>query len=132
MIQSSERQLAEAQLLWGSSTPISGTKAETYIRNLYVKVPIPATLRFVSNIYHSPSDTWSDAMVGSIHNSKAVHCTYFTEQGEIADDKPKAIIGECLGGYVKLTNGTGALVISVSIDAGLVAFEWLSEHDPEV
>ena len=53
--------LAKARSLWEVAKPITGTKAETYLRGRGITCDLPNALRFMPDIYHAPSASWTSA-----------------------------------------------------------------------
>jgi hypothetical protein len=73
--------LAKARSLWDVAKPIAGTKAEPYLRGRGIAIPMPASLRFMPDIFHGPSSSGASAMVADVQPTGNLHRTYFSKQG---------------------------------------------------
>ncbi len=104
--------LAKARSLWGAAKPIAGTKAEEYLRGRGITVDLPASLRFMPNIYHGPSKSWACAMIANVQPTGSIQRTYFTKQGERVTTDAKMMLGPSAGGAVRLSDGKGPLVVA--------------------
>jgi len=108
--------------VWARTEPIAGTLAERYLRNRCIKSKLPSTLRFAPSCWH-PSKTMLPAMVAEVRlgfRLVGVHRTYLSESGEKATVFPnKAMLGKCGGGAVRLSEGSGALVVTEGIETAL-------------
>ncbi|MBI1495221.1 DUF7146 domain-containing protein [Halocynthiibacter styelae] len=110
--------LSKARSLWHAAKPIRGTKAEVYLRGRGITAPLPATLRFMPDIYHMPSAKHCAAMVADV-SSGGVHRTFFDKQGNRLTRSAKMMLGPCAGGAVRLSEGAGHLVVREGIETGL-------------
>ena len=111
-------QLQKAQSLWGISQPIIGTKAEAYLRARGICCDLPPALRFIPDLHHGPSMKWCMAMIAKA-SSGGVHRTFFDKRGERLKKNAKLMLGPCAGGAVRLSRGTGPLVVCEGIETGL-------------
>lgn len=116
--QYSARKLSSARGLWAHSKPIQGTHAERYLRGRGITCSLPDTLRFVSDIYHGPSASWSAAMVADV-SSGGVHRTFFDKSGCRVSKSAKMMLGPCAGGAVRLSGSAGPLIVCEGIETGL-------------
>lgn len=118
-----EKRERQAQAIWAEALPIGGTLAETYLRGRGITRTLPATLRFHPDCWHGPSARRYPALVALVEGSGGfgIHRTYLRADGAgKADiDPPKAMLGTCAGGAVKLSDGPGPLVACEGIETGL-------------
>lgn len=125
-------QLAKARSLWDAAKPIQGTKADAYLRGRGITVTLPPSLRFMPDIYHGPSSSWCSAMIGNIEPTGGVHRTYFTKQGKRLPNNAKMMLGSCAGGAIRLSDGSGPLVVAEGIETALSLVKLLGDKDPTV
>ncbi len=111
-------QLTKARSLWDATAPITGTKAEAYLKGRGITCDLPASLRFMPDIYHAPSASWTCAMVGNV-STGGVHRTFFDKQGNRLTKSAKMMLGPCSGGAVRLSDAPGPLVVCEGIETGL-------------
>lgn len=130
--QSQMTQTLKARKFWGSSNPIQGTVAESYLRGRGIKIPLPDCLRFLPSVYHGPTASWCCAMIANVLPHGGVHRTYFTKGGTRLNQFPKMMLGPCRGGAVALSEGAGPLVICEGIETGLSLAQMLSAKTPRV
>lgn len=108
--------------LWRECQPLSGTKAETYLRSRRITYLPQRAVRFHPACWH-PSGTRIPAMVALVEGLPrlAVHRTYLRLDGSAkADIEPaKAMLGATSGGAVRLTEDDGPLVIAEGIETAL-------------
>ena len=116
--------LKSARDLWNHAKPITGTKAETYLRGRGITCEMPNSLRFSPDLYHAPSASWCCAMIGDI-STGGVHRTYFNKQGNRLTKSAKMMLGPCAGGAVRLSGGEGLLVVCEGIETGLALLSGL-------
>lgn len=113
---------ARAFACWQEAAPISGTIAEMYLRQRGITAELPATLRFHPEYWH-PTGARLPAMVALVEGAPrlAVHRTYLRSDGlGKADVEPaKAMLGTVAGGAVRLSTGSGALVVCEGVETGL-------------
>lgn len=113
-----ENKLRQARGIWEASRPIERTKAEAYLRGRGITCPLPASLRFVPDIFHGPTTSWAMAMVANV-TTGAIHRTYFDKKGVRLKVSPKMMLGGCAGGAVALSEAQGPLVVAEGIETGL-------------
>lgn len=108
--------------VWHESMPIAGTLAETYLRSRGITCALPDTLRFHPDCWHLTAQRFP-ALVARVGGAKgfAVHRTYLAADGmhKAAVDPPKAMLGSVAGGAVRLSRGSGDLVVVEGIETGL-------------
>lgn len=117
------RTLSRARSMWDAGQPIEGTKGESYLRGRGITCPLPDSLRWRPDIYHSECGKYLSAMIGNV-TSGGVHRTFFTKQGVRLDKatgstKHKMAYGPCGGGAVRLSEAIGPLVVCEGIETGL-------------
>ncbi|MGJ8585425.1 MAG: DUF7146 domain-containing protein [Marinosulfonomonas sp.] len=125
-------QHTRARSLWDYAVPISGTKAEAYLRGRGIECPMPESLRFVADLYHAPSAAWVCAMVADVQPAGGVHRTFFDKTGQRLTKSAKMMLGPCSGGAVRLSDGKGPLVACEGIETGLSLVQLLADRSPEV
>lgn len=111
----------QALAVWREAQPITGTLAETYLRGRAITCALPETLRFHPDCWH-PSAKRFPALIAQVEGGPrlAVHRTYLDPKGGKADLAPnKAMLGQCAGGAVRLTDAQGPLVVCEGIETGL-------------
>ncbi|MEW2914993.1 toprim domain-containing protein [Leisingera sp. JC11] len=111
--------LEMARSLWDAANPIAGTKAEAYLRQRRITIPLPASLRFVPDLHHGPTESLCCAMVADVRLTGGVHRTFFTKQGKRVSKSAKMMLGPCKGGAVRLSESDGPLVVCEGIETGL-------------
>ena len=113
-----ENKLRQARGIWEASRPIERTKAEVYLRGRGITCPLPASLRFAPDIFHSPSTSWAMAMVADV-TTGGIHRTFFDKKGNRLTKSAKMMLGPCCGGAVVLSETQGPLVVCEGIETGL-------------
>ena len=112
----------QGQAVWAEAQPIQGTLAEAYLRGRGVTCVLPDTLRFHPACWHSSAQRLP-ALVALVEGCDlpAVHRTWLRPNGcgKAAVDPPKAMLGSVAGGAVRLTTGTGPLVVAEGIETAL-------------
>jgi len=113
----------QAEKLARETVPIIGTIAEIYLRGRGITCPIPVdALRFHPACWH-PTGKHLPAMVARVKGSDgyAVHRTYLKPDGSGKADvePPKAMLGTCAGGAVRLIDAGGPLVVAEGIETAL-------------
>lgn len=133
-----EKSLA-AKNLWTRSIPVTGTPAETYLRDSRkISAQLPDTLRFCPNAWHGPSRQCLPAMVARIDRSPrfAVIRTYLAPDGSgkvaFPGGQQKMMLGPSAGGHVLLRSGSGLLVVAEGIETGLSLASSLVERDATI
>ena len=117
--ESRSAQLSRARSLWDAGKPITGTRAEAYLRGRGITCDLPASLRFVPDIFHAPSASWGCAMLANVTPTGGVHRTFFDKAGKRMPKSAKMMLGSCAGGAVRLSDGAGPLVVCEGIETGL-------------
>ena len=116
------RRERQARELWENARTPVGTIAETYLRSRGITCPIPYSIRYVESCWHFSAKRYP-ALVSYIRNGNgfAVHRTYMNTLGTgKAEVQPnKAMLGPAMGGAVRLSNGSGKLVIAEGIETAL-------------
>lgn len=122
----------KARSLWKSADPITGTLADTYLRGRGITIPLPDGLRFLPDTYHAPSRKFVCAMIADVQPTGGIHRTYFTERGQRLPKSAKMMLGPCAGGAVRLSEGSGPLVVAEGIETALSVVQLLAERSPTV
>mgnify|MGYP001826081369 CR=1 FL=1 len=120
----------QALTCWNEAQPISGTRAEAYLRGRGITGDLPETLRFHPNCWHSGTARKLPAMVARIDGGKrfGIHRTYLSDDGHKADVEPnKMMLGGAKGGAVRLHSSPGPLVIGEGIESVLSVLSVLSQ-----
>jgi hypothetical protein len=125
-------QLAKARSMWAASLSIESTKAEAYLRGRGIITPLSGSLRFMPDIYHTPSRTRCSAMIANVEPTGGVHRTFFNKQGDRLAKSAKMMLGPCCGGAVVLSDGSGPLVVAEGIETALSILQLLDDKDPTV
>jgi hypothetical protein len=116
------KRAAQAQRLWDDAQPVAGTLAETYLRARGITCALPETLRFAPSCWHATAQRFP-ALVALVQGAEAVavHRTYLRADGagKAAAAPPKAMLGACGGGAVRLTHGAGPLFVAEGIETAL-------------
>jgi hypothetical protein len=117
-----EKRAAQAHQLWRESQPVGGTLAERYLRDRGILCPLPDILRFHPSCWHQTAQRFP-ALVGLVEGAGgfAVHRTYLdpADGGKADVEPPKAMLGACAGGAVRLSDGPEALVIAEGVETAL-------------
>lgn len=112
----------QAQRVWMGAQRITGTIAESYLRGRGITCPLPDTLRFDPQCWHATAKRYP-ALVALVDGGAgfAVHRTYLRDDGSAKADvtPPKAMLGAVQGGAVRLSDGTGPLVVAEGIETAL-------------
>jgi hypothetical protein len=116
------RRERQAKAIWAEAAPVHGTLAETYLRARGITCDLPETLRYQAQGWH-PTAQRFPTLVARVDGADrfAVHRTYLRADGigKVAVDPPKAMLGTCAGGAVRLSDGAGRLVVAEGIETGL-------------
>ena len=116
------RKARQAGVVWREALPIAGTLAEAYLRGRGITCALPDTLRFHPACWHQ-SARFLPALIASVEGCDlpAAHRTYLCPDGSgKANVEPaKAMLGGVTGGSVRLTQGSGPLVIAEGIETAL-------------
>lgn len=115
-----------AKQLWQASGPITGTPAETYLREVRkIEGTLPPTLRYNARTWHGPSRRNLPALIALIEAGAgfAVLRTYLAPDGsgkaELPEREQKMMLGKAAGGHVSLKSGSGSLVVAEGIETAL-------------
>ena len=124
-----EKRVRQAKATWVETEPITGTVADAYLRNRSIVSPLPPTLRFHPSCWHQTARRLP-ALVAAVELGEeivAVHRTYLEEPGRKADVDPvKAMLGAVAGGAVRLSGGSGPLVVAEGIETALSILDRLA------
>ena len=108
--------------IWEAAGSITGTLGERYLRARAITAPLPKTLRFAPQNWYEPGIELP-AMIARVEGSPGfgIHRTFLDPQSheKAAVESPKKMLGPCGGGAVRLSEGTGALVVCEGIETGL-------------
>jgi phage/plasmid primase-like uncharacterized protein len=112
----------QAQRVWMGAQHVTGTVAESYLRGRGITCPLPDTLRFDPQCWHATGKRYP-ALVALVDGGAgfAVHRTYLRDDGSGKAEvtPPKAMLGAVQGGAVRLSDGTGPLVLAEGIETAL-------------
>ncbi|MEM5521519.1 toprim domain-containing protein [Sulfitobacter sp. AS59] len=120
-----QRKAELAKRLWKQAKPISGTLAETYLREARgITCHLPEALRFHPNVWHGPTAQCWPAMVAAVQGVPfpAVHRTFLLRDGSGKaglEGGDKLMLGGTQGGAVRLGKGSTRLVVVEGIETGL-------------
>ena len=121
--QEAAKRAAQARAIWQEAVPIRGTIAETYLRGRGITCALPDTLRFHREAWHGPTARRLPALVARVDGGAgfAVHRTWLRADGtgKAPVDPPKAMLGACAGGAVRLACGQDALAVAEGIETAL-------------
>ena len=119
----------KALRLWLAAKAISGTIAETYLReHRGITIDLPPSLRF-GYAFHSPTGLELPALIAAIarpHDRKiiAVQCTFLTERGAKSPlNKPRLNFGSFGTGAVRLAAVADIIGISEGVEKALAAMQ---------
>ena len=117
-----EKKERQALAIWREAQPIRDTIAEAYLRGRGIACDLPESLRFHPTCWH-PSAQRLPAMVAQVDGAErfAVHRTYLHEdgRGRACVMPVKAMLGSVSGGAVRLSGGSGPIVVAEGIETGL-------------
>ncbi len=118
-----EKLRGRARQVWQESRPIIGTIAEKYLRGRAISCALPESLRFHPNCMHGPSQLSFPAMVARIDGTDelAITRTWLRSDGSAKADirPPRAMLGACKGGAVRLLETGDHLVVAEGIETAL-------------
>lgn len=122
--QQAAKRSAQAVAIWAETEPIGGTIAETYLREVRgITCPLSLNLRFAKYCWHGASAQRLPAMIARIEGAEgfAIHRTYLRDDGSgKANVEPaKAMLGNTIGGAVRLSHGAEALAVAEGIESAL-------------
>ena len=129
------RRIKLARRCWSEADPITGTLAERYLRARGIKCDLPPTLRFEPHCWHGPTARKLPAMVAPVSIGRkvvGVHRTYLAEPGVKAFDNAKLMLGRCAGGAVRLSGGSGPLVVAEGIETSMSLLSGLQDARPRI
>ena len=116
------KRAAQAYRLWMEAEPVTGTLAEVYLRGRGINYPLPGTLRFSPSCWHATAQRFP-ALVSMVEGGDgfAVHRTYLAPDGaaKALVTPSKAMLGQCRGGAVRLSEAQGPLVVAEGIETAL-------------
>jgi hypothetical protein len=116
------RRERQARAIWAAAMPIRGTLAETYLRHRGITCDLPDTLRYQAEGWHPTAQRFA-MLVARVDGAErfGVHRTYLRADGrsKAAVDPPKAMLGTCAGGAVRLSDAPGRLVVAEGVETGL-------------
>lgn len=117
-----EKRSKIARRVWDEAVPIIGTRAERYLRGRGITCPLPDTLRYIGNCWHTSAKS-APALVSNVTGGGgfAVHRTYLRDDGlgKANLDPVKVMLGPVAGGAVRLGSGPGPLVVAEGIETAL-------------
>ena len=114
-----------ARRLWSMCRLADGSVVEKYLHSRGIRVPIPASIRFLSGAWHSEARTSFPAMIAVVQDVTGritgVHRTYLAVDGssKAAVAPAKKMLGSCVGGAVRLAKIGSTLAITEGIETGL-------------
>ena len=122
----------EAQAIWRSAQPITGTPAETYLRFRGLHLPLPASLRFTHLRYgrHGPKRPVLVAAIASADNKLiGIQRTYLNSNGTGKADisKPKLSLGRVVGGAIRLAPCAKSMFVCEGLEDGLTLQQELGQ-----
>lgn len=125
----------QADRIWQETYPIDGTIAEKYLRGRGITIDLPDTLRFHPEAFHGPTARRHPALVALVEGGDgfAIHRTYLHHYGKgkaMLDGGDKMMLGATAGGAVRLTSGSGPILIGEGNESTLSAF--ILYGDPNV
>ncbi|GMG85667.1 hypothetical protein LNKW23_48930 [Paralimibaculum aggregatum] len=130
--------IRRARAILDETVPATGTLAERYLRARAIAGPLPVALRFHRACWHGPSRGKSPALVAAVAiegeaAAVAIHRTWLAEPDRKAAITPnRMMLGPCQGGAVRLSEGTGPLVVAEGIETALSLRDELHDSDPRV
>lgn len=112
-----------ARRLYAAATTLEGSLAEQYLRSSRcIKRITSENLRFHPSLRH-PSGIFMPALVAAITTADgfaAVHRTWLAPPGQKTDAFPaRAMLGPAAGGAVRLSDGSGPLIVAEGIETAL-------------
>jgi hypothetical protein len=119
-----KRRAQQAVRLWTEAGPIIGTAAERYLRGRGLTCALPPTLRYHPAAWHGPTATRHPAMLALVEGADgfAIHRTFLRPDGAGKAGLPggdRLMLGNVLGGAVRLTGGPSRLVVGEGLETAL-------------
>ena len=128
-VPASDRNQKIALGIWDASESLSGTLAETYLEGRGISEKSISDLRFRQNLKH-PDGSLLPVMIGRVADPMTnkflgVHRTFLDPSGtsKASVEKPKLMLGPCIGGGVKLREATDTVLIGEGIETCLSAMQ---------
>lgn len=119
---------ADALTIWSTSTPATGTLAETYLRWRGLDLPIPESIRFAALRYRGREyPVLVAAVTGADDRVCGIQRTYLADDGRGKADlpTPKLSLGRVRGGAIRLAPVAGELVVAEGLEDGLTLHQEL-------
>ena len=110
--------------LWREAQPISGTLAESYLRNRGITGPLPPSLRF-SVLKHTNTGLHLPALIGAVQAPDrqivGLHRTFLRGDGmaKAPVSNPRKMLGKVRGGAVRLAAVDDEIAIGEGIETSL-------------
>jgi phage/plasmid primase-like uncharacterized protein len=127
-----ETMLQAALALWRRSQPAEGTLVEAYLRARGIRIPIPATLRYLPSGRHPATNQVFPTMIAAVARVPdgavcAVHRTFLRRDGggKAAVDNAKASLGPIGDGAVRLAEARRTVVVAEGVETGLSVMQAL-------
>ena len=119
-----KRRAEEARRLWSEAEALTGTAAERDLRGRGLTCALPATLRYHPAAWHGPTAARHPAMVALVDGAEgfAVHRTFLRPDGAGKaglSGGDKMMLGNVLGGAVRLSGGPSRLVVGEGLETSL-------------
>lgn len=118
-------QIERAKDLWADCRGAGGTRAESYLRNRGITLPVPESIRFHPAAWNSESRRGLPAIVAAVHNADgqvtAVHRIYLDSggNGQAKLVAPKMALGSFDGGAIRLAAAQHKLGLAEGVETGL-------------
>lgn len=116
------RRERQARAIWAEAVPVAGTPAETYLRHRGITCDLPDTLRYQAEGWHPTAQRFA-MLVARVDGAErfGLHRSFLRADGlgKADVDPPKAMLGTCAGGAVRLSDGAGRLVVGEGIETAL-------------
>lgn len=121
-----QRSIDIARLLWQRSRSPAGTLVEVYLRHRGITGPLPPTLRFLPDAFHSTTGLRLPVMIAAVTIEPAlqvvaVHRTYLSADGagKAAVSPNKTMLGPVSGAAVHLASAGKVLALAEGIETAL-------------
>lgn len=124
--------IADAKAIWRAAQPVTGTLAETYLRNRGLHLPIPDSIRFTSLRYgkSGPEHPVLVAAIASVDDKLVgIQRTYLAPdgKGKAAVPKPKLSLGRVSGGAIRLAPCAASLIVCEGLEDSLTLQQELGQ-----